>query len=111
MREMLGDEAERLFSALDTPAEVSIRVNPAKPAEVFEGEAIWWSPNGRYLAERPQFTLDPLMHGGAYYVQEASSQFVAHILRQDNLEGERVTQTAKRPPARSKHHRASTGRA
>ena len=69
MREMLGDEAERLFSALDTPAEVSIRVNPAKPAEVFEGEAIGWSPNGRYLAERPQFTLDPLMHGGAYYVQ------------------------------------------
>ena len=61
MREMLGDEAEKLFVALDTPAEVSIRLNPAKPAEVFEGESVGWSPMGRYLAERPQFTLDPSM--------------------------------------------------
>jgi 16S rRNA C967 or C1407 C5-methylase (RsmB/RsmF family) len=43
MREMLGAEAESLFEALDTPAEVSIRVNPAKSAETFEGEAVGWS--------------------------------------------------------------------
>ena len=110
MREMLGDEAERLFSALDTPAEVSIRVNPAKPAEVFEGEAIGWSPNGRYLAERPQFTLDPLMHGGAYYVQEASSQFVAHILRQDNLEGERVLDMCAAPGGKTTVYSSLVGR-
>ena len=110
MREMLGDEAERLFSALDTPAEVSIRVNPAKPAEVFEGEAIGWSPNGRYLAERPQFTLDPLMHGGAYYVQEASSQFVAHILRQDNLEGGRVLDMCAAPGGKTTVYSTLVGR-
>ena len=110
MREMLGDEAERLFSALDTPAEVSIRVNPAKPAEVFEGEAIGWSPNGRYLAERPQFTLDPLMHGGAYYVQEASSQFVAHILRQDNLEGGRVLDMCAAPGGKTTVYSSLVGR-
>lgn len=97
MREMLGGEAEKLFSALDTPAEVSIRVNAAKPADVFEGEKIGWSPNGRYLTERPQFTLDPLMHGGAYYVQEASSQFVAHILKDDNLDGARVLDMCAAP--------------
>ena len=110
MREMLGDEAERLFSALDTPAEVSIRVNPAKPAEVFEGEAIGWSPNGRYLAERPQFTLDPLMHGGAYYVQEASSQFVAHILREDNLEGGRVLDMWAAPGGKTTVYSSLVGR-
>ena len=110
MREMLGDEAERLFSALDTPAEVSIRVNPAKPAEVFEGETIGWSPNGRYLAERPQFTLDPLMHGGAYYVQEASSQFVAHILREDNLEGGRVLDMCAAPGGKTTVYSSLVGR-
>ena len=110
MREMLGDEAERLFSALDTPAEVSIRVNPAKPAEVFEGEAIGWSPNGRYLAERPQFTLDPLMHGGAYYVQEASSQFVAHILREDSLEGGRVLDMCAAPGGKTTVYSSLVGR-
>ena len=110
MREMLGDDAERLFSALDTPAEVSIRANPAKSAEVFEGEAIGWSPNGRYLAERPQFTLDPLMHGGAYYVQEASSQFVAHILRQDNLEGGRVLDMCAAPGGKTTVYSSLVGR-
>ena len=110
MREMLGDEAERLFSALDTPVEVSIRVNPAKPAEVFEGEAIGWSPNGRYLAERPQFTLDPLMHGGAYYVQEASSQFVAHILRSDNIDGGRVLDMCAAPGGKTTVYSSLVGR-
>ena len=110
MREMLGDDAERLFSALDTPAEVSIRVNPAKPAEVFEGEAIGWSPNGRYLAERPQFTLDPLMHGGAYYVQEASSQFVAHILRSDNIDGGRVLDMCAAPGGKTTVYSSLVGR-
>jgi len=40
-----------------------------------------WCATGLYLNERPQFTLDPLLHGGAYYVQEASSQFVTHVIR------------------------------
>jgi NOL1/NOP2/fmu family ribosome biogenesis protein len=31
---------------------------------------------GKYLATRPVFTLDPLLHAGAYYVQEASSMFL-----------------------------------
>ena len=74
------DEAARLFSALDTEPEVSIRLNPMKPAETFDGESVGWSEHGRYLEQRPQFTLDPLMHGGAYYVQEASSQFVGYLL-------------------------------
>jgi len=35
---------------------------------------------GQYLKERPRFTLDPLLHAGAYYVQEASSMFLYHVV-------------------------------
>ena len=110
MRETLGDDAEKLFAALDTPAEVSIRLNPAKPAEVYDGEVIGWSPNGRYLECRPQFTLDPLMHGGAYYVQEASSQFVAHILKGDNLEGARMLDMCAAPGGKTTLYSSLVGR-
>ena len=110
MREMLGDAAEQLFAALDTPAEVSIRLNPAKPSETYSGEEVGWSPMGRYLAERPQFTLDPLLHGGAYYVQEASSQFVAHLLAQDNLDGCRVLDMCAAPGGKTTIYSTLVGR-
>src|SRR5205085_11886564 len=35
-----------------------------------------------YLSERPSFTLDPIFHGGAYYVQEASSMFLDRVVRE-----------------------------
>lgn len=80
--ELLGyGEAQRLFTALDTPAPVSVRFNPYKLTEQPEGRRVPWSRYGYYLDERPQFTLDPLFHAGAYYVQEASSMFVEHICR------------------------------
>ena len=41
-----------------------------------------WCENGYYLTERPSFTFDPLFHAGAYYVQEASSMFLWHVLEQ-----------------------------
>ena len=43
-------------------------------------ESIPWCRYGYYLDERPQFTFDPLLHAGAYYVQEASSMFLWHAL-------------------------------
>ena len=33
------------------------------------------------LEQRPQFTLDPLFHAGAYYVQDSSSMFVGELFR------------------------------
>ncbi len=45
--------------------------------------AVSWSTYGYYLTERPSFTLDPLFHGGAYYVQEASSMFLEEVLKQN----------------------------
>lgn len=89
MKKQLQDEADAFFQALQTPSPVSIRINPDKlstPHTDFLtaicGEAVPWSQHAWYLNERPVFTLDPCFHGGAYYVQEASSMFLEHILRQ-----------------------------
>lgn len=45
-------------------------------------EQVPWCEYGYYLSERPQFTFDPLLHAGAYYVQEASSMFLWEVLKQ-----------------------------
>lgn len=76
-----ADEARALCEALDTPPTTSIRFNPYKVTRRPEGRQVPWCRYGYLLDERPQFTLDPLFHGGAYYVQEASSMFVEHIYR------------------------------
>lgn len=84
-------EKKRLFQgfflkAHEEPPVVSIRLNPLK---INEGELSFanispvpWNPNGFYLPERPSFVMDPLLHAGAYYVQEASSMFIWEILQQ-----------------------------
>jgi NOL1/NOP2/sun family putative RNA methylase len=54
-------------------------------SSIFEdnlAEAVAWSSNGYYLKSRPSFTLDPMFHAGAYYVQEASSMFLEEALKQ-----------------------------
>jgi 16S rRNA C967 or C1407 C5-methylase (RsmB/RsmF family)/NOL1/NOP2/fmu family ribosome biogenesis protein len=45
-------------------------------------ERVPWCQHGYYLTTRPAFTLDPLFHAGAYYVQEPSSMFLDYLLRQ-----------------------------
>ena len=110
MRDMLGDDAEKLFAALDTEPAVSIRINPMKPAKVFEGLQVGWSEWGRYLSERPQFTLDPCLHGGAYYVQEASSQFVGYLLKDDKMSGMRVLDMCAAPGGKTTIYSTLVGR-
>jgi len=110
MRRSLGNEAEELFAALDTPASVTIRHNPAKRVAQFDGESVGWSPWGLYLSERPQFTLDPLIHAGAYYVQEASSQFLCHLLRGDNLDGCRLLDMCAAPGGKTTIYSSLVGR-
>ena len=66
-------------------AVTSIRLNPLKPTPAIDDLPIEnfvpWCEQGRYLSARPSFTLDPVFHGGAYYVQEASSMFLHHVLQ------------------------------
>lgn len=63
----------------------SIRINPFKRCAVnmdLVSNNVPWCKDGYYLKERPTFTFDPLFHAGSYYVQEASSMFIDHIIRQ-----------------------------
>ncbi|MEZ4943700.1 MAG: RNA methyltransferase [Saprospiraceae bacterium] len=87
MQQLLGAEFAAFLSALREPAPVSIRENPAKKPAGSDplcaaASPVPWHPQGWYLPERPVFTLDPLLHAGAYYVQEASSMFLQEALRQ-----------------------------
>lgn len=71
------------LEALQQPACVAVRLHPFKPGAGFaDAEPVPWSPYGYVLAERPVFTLDPLLHAGAYYVQDSSAQFVGTAFRQ-----------------------------
>ena len=69
------------FSAFDSPASVSVRLNPFKKGSAPKGRQVPWSAHGVLLESRPQFTLDPMFHAGAYYVQDSSSMFVGHVFR------------------------------
>ena len=92
-RLVMGDERfNRFMGAFDEEPPVSIRLNPRRhithstfhiPHSTFHipQERIPWCEEGYYLAGRPQFTFDPLFHAGCYYVQEAASMFVTHIIR------------------------------
>ena len=82
LEEAIGAENALIaFSAFEDPASVSVRMNPFKCGRAHQGRAVPWSEHGRILPERPQFTLDPHFHGGAYYVQDSSSMFVGHVFR------------------------------
>lgn len=83
-RPLLKDQWNAFVAALSEEAPVSIRLNKRKnkSKEHHLTNQVLWCQDGYYLDKRPQFTFDPLFHAGAYYVQEASSMFVAHALKQ-----------------------------
>ena len=85
LKEAVGAEAASVvLSALDEPPSVSVRVNPFKKRPDFPGagQPVPWSDCGFMLGSRPVFTLDPYFSAGCYYVQDSSSMFVGHVLRQ-----------------------------
>lgn len=61
-------------------APTSLRLNTNKLKEKIHLPPIPWTTNGVYLAERPTFITDPWWHGGAYYVQEASSMLIEQAI-------------------------------
>ena len=81
------------LEAFEKEAPVSIRLNVTKgrffcdilgdvtkePSLCYMPVA--WCAEGYYLEGRPQFTFDPLFHAGCYYVQEAASMFVTHVIK------------------------------
>lgn len=122
-RQLMGaDRFTRLCQALDTPSPVSIRFNPFKTtdeerqnmtfpshdgARIGQTDKVAWCSTGRYLASRPAFTLDPLLHAGAYYVQEASSMFIDHVIREYVKEPVRMLDLCAAPGGKTTAVRAA----
>lgn len=104
MKLTLGNEWNAFTQALQTTAPTSIRINPFKN-HVASGEQVPWSKWGVYLSERPKFTLVPVFHAGAYYVQEASSMFLEQAFRQatDLTKKLRVLDVSAAPGGKSTH--------
>ena len=86
-RLLMGEERfERYLQSFEEEPPVSIRMNPEKMADgswqIEEATPVPWCRGGYYLKQRPSFTMDPLLHAGCYYVQEAASMFLDEVLRQ-----------------------------
>ena len=86
-RLLMGEERfERYLQSFEEETPVSIRVNPRKMEDgrwkIDDGTPVPWCRGGYYLKQRPSFTMDPLLHAGCYYVQEAASMFLDEALRQ-----------------------------
>jgi len=83
---LFGQERwQRFLKSFDEAPVTSVRLNPWKnaPKTLFpQAVPVPWCQHAYWLSERPAFTLDPLFHAGVYYVQEAGSLFLDHVLRE-----------------------------
>ncbi len=87
LAESVGKEtAASVCMALEGEPSVSVRFNPYKctPGEKLAWEAdsvVPWNEHAVFIKERPVFTLDPLFHGGVYYVQDSSAMYPGRVFR------------------------------
>lgn len=115
VRELGPAEAEALCQALGSEPSTSVRLNPYKmQSDKWGGQSIEWSEYGYKLATRPSFTLDAAFHAGAYYVQEASSQFAGYIMSQalggeQECEGKYILDMCAAPGGKSTHYATLVG--
>ena len=114
-RELGREEAVALCEALATEPTTSVRLNPLKmTSPQWESRKVGWSKWGYLLDMRPSFTLDPYFHAGAYYVQEASSQFAGYIMSQalggeQECEGKYILDMCAAPGGKSTHYATLVG--
>lgn len=87
------EELSAFVQSHETGGQVtSIRTNPSKmDGTRLAYEPVPWCDTGYYLPQRPSFTLDPAFHAGAYYVQEASSMCIAHVIQHLGLDKKDLT--------------------
>jgi NOL1/NOP2/sun family putative RNA methylase len=105
MQHQLKEAFPDFIKRLQEQPPVSIRLNPEKDFYVENTTVVPWTTHGRYLPQRPVFTLDPAFHGGAYYVQEASSMFLEQAIKQcvDLSEAQYVLDLCAAPGGKSTH--------
>ena len=85
-----GNYFDGIADAMSEPPVVSLKFNPRKAGAQPDAalasdfgpiEPVPWFDGGVYLAERPAFTFYPELHQGVWYVQDAASMFIGHVLR------------------------------
>lgn len=81
-KESLLQQYNAFAASLEQVPPISVRRNPRKGFNLQTAGPVRWSSTGFYLQDRPSFTLDPVFHGGSYYVQEASSMFLEQAILQ-----------------------------
>lgn len=83
LRHLLSaSELNDFKAAIQQEPVLSVRRHPLRYHLAANTHPVPWCAWGEYLSERPVFTLDPLFHAGAYYVQEAGSMFLHHVMQQ-----------------------------
>ena len=82
MQGLMPDEWQALAEAItSSEPSVAVRVNAARGVNVPDGaRRVPWCGMGYYLDNRPSFTFDTDWHAGRYYVQDASSMFISHVI-------------------------------
>lgn len=78
------EDPDDFLNSILKPFQTSVRIHPVKGqnVELPLDVNVPWCESGFYLKGRPKFTLDPLFHAGAYYVQESSSMFIWQVMEQ-----------------------------
>ncbi|WP_199898505.1 hypothetical protein [Prolixibacter bellariivorans] len=103
MQAQLGNEFEAFQQSLSDAAVSSVRINTTKFSGSVNDNQVPWSKTGFYLEERPFYTLDPFLHAGVYYVQEASSMFLEQAFQQLSNEPVKVLDLCGAPGGKSTH--------
>lgn len=85
------DKEAFLKAMAESPA-VSLKLNRRKCGDIGSLgygalKRVPWCESGYYLDSRPQFTLNPLLHAGVFYVQDASSMVYETIVSSLQAEG------------------------
>ncbi len=87
IRNQFPEDAAPFIASLDLQPQASVRINRFKQGAAFEdATAIPWNDEGFLLPSRPRYTLDPKLHAGCYYPQEASSMVLQWILKHCDLQ-------------------------
>jgi len=103
MKMILGPEYPAFSHSLSSSVSHSIRINPKKIRKFDNHPSINHCSTGLYLQERPIYTLDPLFHSGAYYVQESSSMFLEQFILLRNKKSIKVLDLCAAPGGKSTH--------
>lgn len=80
-----GIDIKAFETAMSLPPVVSVKLNRRKCSDVADIgygalQRVPWCDSGYYLELRPVFTLNPLLHSGLFYVQDASSMIYETIV-------------------------------